>query len=1210
MIRQVYLIIFLCVIGLCLKAQPDSILHRVWLIGDAGKLKNGTNPQLEFLKKLNLVDNKSTVLFLGDNIYPVGLPDSQSRQYAKKKQVLDQQVSVVKNTAAKAFFIPGNHDWLQGRSKGWQQLQHQYGYITSLQLPNVQFLPENGCPGPVEIALNDKSVLVIVDTQWWLQQNERPGENSDCDCKNEDEVVSRLKEIVYRNRGKLLFFAAHHPFKTNGPHGGYFTAKQHLFPLTDLNDKLYIPLPVLGSLYPLLRGTFGNIQDVKHPLYKSMIQKLDEVLSQHPYCIRVSGHEHSLQYILQNNQQYIVSGAASKSSPVHAGKGTLFVQKGEGFGLIELYTDGRIQLKFYSLTNKQQPIYEIALRAFQEKLISDEVDVISSFPDSVTAIAAPGFKAGKFKRFLWGDNYRNEWATPIRVPVFNIAKEKGGLKALLQGGRLQSKSLRLEDSSGHQYVLRSIEKYPERILPEEFRQTFIKNALVDAISASYPYAAVSVPILATAAGVPHANPKIVFMPDDPRLGIYQTDFANKLYIFEEREPGGLKKTYSTPKVLEELQKDNDNTIDEQATLQARLLDMFMMDFDRHEDQWRWGKNEKKKGDSYYPIPRDRDQPFFINQGVIPGIISKPWLQPRFQGFRKKAKNINTYNFNGRFFDRLFLTGLSKQDWEKLTDAFIPLMTDSVIESALKKQPAAIQSYSLPFIIETLKERRNYFKGDVMKYYKFLAKEVDIYGTDKKDWFAIDRLMDGSVHIQLYKLNKDGEKSTKTFDRIFYSSDTKEIRLWGRGGEDHFDMRGDASKTIRVRIVGGPGNDIINIGSQHSGAGKTILYDLTTEQNSITGNGKWKNKLADDPVVNEISPRAYKYNILMPMLAATYNPDDGLFLGLTIKNTSHGFRKQPYKAVHQWKATYALATGAYNFSYHFDAVDIIGKTDLVIQADLKAPNNTSNFFGVGNETIFDKSAGKKINFYRTRYNTINAAALFKINPATGISLLAGPVFNYFDIDSTENKNRIINAASIPGIDPLSLFKSKSFAGARLQINIDLRNNKTITTRGMYWQSYFQALKGLSGSSTNLTQFSTDLSFYTSFNKAANLVLAGRIGGGINFGKYQFFQAQYLGGNDNLRGFRKFRFAGDRMLYSNIDVRLHLFDFRGYIIPGSLGVLGFNDIGRVWIRGEKSTAWHHGYGAGIWVAPAKRYIITACYAYSKDGGLPFISLGFQF
>lgn len=128
-------------------AQTDSVVSRLWLVGDAGLLKKGRNPQLELLRQLNLLDGKSTVLFLGDNIYPTGLPDSQSRNYPLKKAILDKQIDLVKNTQARVYILPGNHDWKEGRNKGWEQVIHQYKYVQSLGLTNVFFCRKTAVPG-------------------------------------------------------------------------------------------------------------------------------------------------------------------------------------------------------------------------------------------------------------------------------------------------------------------------------------------------------------------------------------------------------------------------------------------------------------------------------------------------------------------------------------------------------------------------------------------------------------------------------------------------------------------------------------------------------------------------------------------------------------------------------------------------------------------------------------------------------------------------------------------------------------------------------------------------------------------------------------------------------------------------------------------------------------------------------------------------------
>ena len=95
-------------------------------------------------------------------------------------------------------------------------------------------------------------------------------------------------------------------------------------------------------------------------------------------------------------------------------------------------------------------------------------------------------------------------------------------------------------------------------------------------------------------------------------------------------------------------------------MKARLLDNFIMDFDRHEDQWQWATKDTGKGKLYYPIPRDHDQAFFINEGLIPRFLRKPWYVPEIQGFKKEASNIKTFNKPARNFDRFFLNYIDEE----------------------------------------------------------------------------------------------------------------------------------------------------------------------------------------------------------------------------------------------------------------------------------------------------------------------------------------------------------------------------------------------------------------------------------------------------------------------------------------------------------------------------------------------------------------------
>jgi Omp85 superfamily domain len=1206
------LLCFVFLVSLNASAQKAEVVHRIFLAGDGGELKGNQHPVCDWLKKMvDWNDTTNVLVYLGDNIYPLGMPAEGTKNYAAAKRIIDYQVSVVKDKKAKAIFIPGNHDWRQGKPGGWLEIQQQQQYLENLQLPNVEMLPKNGCPDPVEMVLSDKLVMVFMDSQWWLHQQDKPGLESDCACKSEEAVVNALKDIIGSHPDKLVLVALHHPFYTYGSHGGFYTLRQHLFPLTDASRNLYIPLPVIGSIYPLSRAWFGNIQDRQHPQYKNLIERVEGVLKSHPNVVVASGHDHNLQLLQHDSIHYIVSGSASKINPVKKGKYSLFAKNEQGVAVIEISSDRSASVRFYSVNTGDlaQPLFSKSLPVIASPLAGSSHNMVSSFPDSVTVAASKKFKAGGFKRFLLGANYRKEWNQPIRVEVFNMQKEMGGLRPLKRGGGHQSKSLRLEDSTGKQYVIRSVEKFiTDAALPPDLRGTIAKDLVSDGVSASYPFAAFSVPDLAEAAGIPHAKPRLVYIPDDPLLGKFRIDFANTLCVFEEREPGTTKKNYSTDEMDKKRIADNDNAVDQRAVLQARLLDMFMMDFDRHEDQWRWGATETDKGKMFYPIPRDRDQPFFMSQGVFPYFASRPWIAPQIQGFRSKAKNILVYNFNARNFDRAFLNELNEVDWQKAANDFLPLMTDELIERALRRQPGEIQGYSMNTIIQKLKDRRKYFAAEMRQYYRFLSKVVTVTGSDKKEIFEIVRNTDGTVLVKISKVNKDGIVSRKIYERIFDGAVTKEIRLYGMGGDDKFLFTGEGN-AIKIRVIGGNGQDSFEQRGE-APAGKTWVYDQASDSTRFSGNHRFKKKLSNDPLVNNYQRIYYKYDLLVPFVSVNYNIDDGIYLGASLKYIRQGFRKLPYSMMHQLVVNHSLATNAYNIRYNADFIKVLGKADILIRADIKAPNNVTNFFSYGNESVFDKKQPGKIRYYRARFQLGDVVALARKNIGNTLTVAAGPAFQFYSFDTDDNKNRFITQTNINGLEPGFSFLDKSYLGGQATITLDNRNSKVLPTRGINWQTSFRKLAGLNAASNNLSQLNSEMALFFSFNKKANVVIANRVGAGINYGAFEFFQAQYLGGTDNLRGFRKYRFAGKTMLYNNTDLRIKIADFRTYLFPGSLGMLFFYDMGRVWTKSDNSSKWHKGYGGGFWLAPLKKLVIAASLTASDEEILPLISFGFQF
>ena len=167
-----------------------------------------------------------------------------------------------------------------------------------------------------------------------------------------------------------------------------------------------------------------------------------------------------------------------------------------------------------------------------------------------------------------------------------------------------------------------------------------------------------------------------------------------------------------------------------------------------------------------------------------------------------------------------------------------------------------------------------------------------------------------------------------------------------------------------------------------------------------------------------------------------------------------------------------------------------------------------------------------------------------------------------------------------------------------------------TRGIYWNTRSTFNYSLSTNAHTFNQLASDFSFFLSFKKPYRAVIAFRLGGALNVGDYEFFQANSLGGKENLRGHRSTRYSGDANVYQNTELRFKLFNFSTYIAKGEAGIMGFNDFGRVWLDGEDSRVWHHGAGGGLWLSPFRLAVLNATWEWSKDEPSGLFAFKFRF
>ncbi|MDF3078762.1 MAG: Calcineurin-like phosphoesterase [Sphingobacteriaceae bacterium] len=319
--------------------------YEVFLIGDTGSIANGRPDQvLETLKAHLKPDQQSAVVFLGDNVYPRGLPEEGHLLRKGAEGILQTYHDTFKDYHGKLIFIPGNHDYNKGRDDGIEYVIRQEKYIEKLFDGRNIFLPSNGCPGPAEINVTPHVAIVAINTQWWMQGGVRPvGKQFGCRAKSEEDFFDLLEEYLEENKNRHILVIGHHPVYSYAIHGGRFKLKHHIFPLTLYDPDAYIPLPIIGSLLPLYRKWLGAKEDMSHPRYRNLRSRLKELFARYPNLIYAAGHEHNLQYVHKNKNHYIVSGSGSKLKYVlQGGKHLLFGMKAKGFFKLRFENDGSV----------------------------------------------------------------------------------------------------------------------------------------------------------------------------------------------------------------------------------------------------------------------------------------------------------------------------------------------------------------------------------------------------------------------------------------------------------------------------------------------------------------------------------------------------------------------------------------------------------------------------------------------------------------------------------------------------------------------------------------------------------------------------------------------------------------------------------------------------------------------------------------------------
>ena len=828
-----------------------------------------------------------------------------------------------------------------------------------------------------------------------------------------------------------------------------------------------------------------------------------------------------------------------------------------------------------------------------------ETKKIDTLPRKIV-VAGREYSRSGLHNWLWGKHYRSEWVMPIGVEsLVNLDTMAGGLKAYQAGGGRQSKTLRLRNPESKEYVMRSVNKSFGRALPEVFRGTFVEKHLNDQVSIAHPYSAVTIPAMAEAAGLYHTIPIVRYVPKQPALDTFNNEFGDDLYLLEQRPDENWEgadnlanstNIISTEKLLEKLLDDNDNLVNQELYVKSRLFDMFIGDWGRHEDQWRWAKTEQGDKNIYQPIPRDRDQAYTKFEGTLLRIVISSAGLKHLQGFKEDIADVRSFNFPARNLDRRMANGVSLNAWLKAAKELQTALTDQVIEYSIRQLPPEVYSVSGEEIVRKLKARRQHLTEFATDYYKFLAEEVDIPATEKNEHFVITRLNDKETKVSVYKIKKSGEmESSPAFERTFNRAETREIRLYGIAGNDTWEVRGDVANNILVRIVGGKDKDVI---SDLSRNGVTHVYD--DKDNTVNKETDTKLHLKNVDSIHSYQYDAFKYDrkVFRPVLF--FSNYDKFYVGLSYTLTNQAWRKQPFASRHAFSARYSITQQAFSVGYQGIMERVLGDWDLHINTDYDAIRWT-NYFGNGNET---EELPKDFDYYRVRTREIYAGV--GLNRQLGHS-------NNFRVTPFFTATRVINdpgrfLSDHAAIQADVANKWDNYAGVAVNYIFTDIDDPVIPMRGLTFglgSAYTRSLESV----RSINTFSGGLNFYVPLT--SHFVLAVKNGGATVTGDPKFYQLNAIGGSQNLRGYRRDRFRGRTAFFNNTELQ-YLFDFKSYLFNGKAGFVAFYDVGRVWHPNESSNTWHSGYGGGITIAPFNKAMFSVTYGISNESKLLHLRL----
>ena len=843
---------------------------------------------------------------------------------------------------------------------------------------------------------------------------------------------------------------------------------------------------------------------------------------------------------------------------------------------------------------------------------------------------------------MLGSGWRDVWTTPVSAPVLDLDTYAGGLKFLERGGGFHSLVLHLQEADGwKEYRFRSVQKFPK--FPEAFQGTLAGKVWKDQVSILFHGAPLLVPPIMESVGLLHVKPELYVMEDSPILKEQRDSVAGMLGTMElkgqeapDDKPGfgGSSKITGTEKFMENIAEGREHRLDEREFLAARLVDFLINDVDRSFDNFDWARFGEKGAYTWRPIPRDRDQAFVDSRGLLNSLLIKKL-------FPKQVPFTTRYDLKGLTYtsypvDRRLLQRLDANAFRQVAARVQRSVTDEVIATAVAEMPAEWrQTDADERITSTLRARRDGLTNVAMAFYRELAGEVDVHGTEEADRFEVFRHPDGRVTVSITDPERptmvarqaDGTVVTTSaggiaerdqfFSRTFLPGETREVRLYANGGNDHAVVHGAPTRGITVRVIGGKGDDVL---ADSAGGKGTTLYDFEGSNQLLAADGTDVDTRPWTPVPREEGFRADTdwrpdWGVSKGIAPAfDYNTGAGVIVGVGQRVRKYGFRRLPHAWEYGGSFNVGLGNGRIGVAGYADYRFENAPTGFRLTAEATQLEAT-RFFGYGNNTV---DISRDLNLVEQQMLTVeptyNRIIGWRSREGTGSEIKGRDTTRYSRIRSMVGEMTLgprfawispdpefgspLQASGVLGSEDYKL------AGAQLTLELDRTDDDAVPTSGWRFETEMGAYPAFLDLEAPFSTASGGASFYVPLGRRGGPHLAFRAGGSVAAGDYPVQFAAAVGGSNSLRGYTWRRFAGDAAANGGAELRVPVGTLN-FIVKSQLGLFALTDAGRVWYEGANDGGWHTSVGGGFWLSAFGRAISVA-YA-NGEGGKLYLSSG---